>query len=405
MALTLEQIYTRYGQREFARAIEVKRRNKDNSYESTWKNIETLSNIKNVINSVASTSYTTPDDGYSFGIVKVGSLKLKLISKFGEFDGENNPNSIFNGFIRHKSLIRIRDGYVDKYTDYNSPVDVLSTAFEGFIDDTSTGTKVNKDNIIQELQCIDTLSFLLKANTKADMGALVQTTLSDLIYEILNRSEFTDFFTVSGANINPGYDISLLDMSEYEGQTQLYTIFENLSLGHSLYYVLGGIFYYQATKTTESTTFVVDEKKIINLSNYNCGASAVFEKFFWEDSNESYTSPTNLFNKPKTINIKACTDSTQRQNVLNYVGGVARVQRQKVKLIIPYYPNLFVSQKITTIYPEILPSDAFVWDVSNWDEAYWRDPISASPILQINWVIREAKHIGFKTNLILEEVV
>lgn len=405
MTLTLEQIYTRYGQREFARVIEVKRRNTDDSYEASWQNIETLSGLRNLNNAVSNISYSTPQDGYSFGIVKVGNLKLKLNSKYGQFDTENNENSIFYGYLRHKSLIRVRDGYVDKYTDYDVPVDVLVTVFEGFIDGTSTGTKVDDDNILQEIQCVDTLSFLLKENTIADMGVLSQTTLSNVIYEILNRATFTDFFTVDSGNITPGYDITTLDLSQYEGQTQLYTVFENLSLGHSVYFVRDNIFYYQAIKDNETTTFSVDEKKIIKLSNYNNGADVVFEKFYWEDSSESYTAPTSLYNQTKTINIKACTNSTQRQNVLNYVGGVARIQRKSVKLEIPYYPNIFVMQKITADYPEILPADAFIWDVSNWDEAVWRLPISASPITQVNWVIRDIKHSNFKTTIILEEVI
>ena len=405
MALTLEQIYTRYNQREFARIIEVKRRNTNDTYEASWQNIETLSGLRNLDKAVASISYSTPNDGFSFGIVNVGNLKLRLNSKFGQFDTEDNLNSIFYGYVRHKSLVRVRDGYVDKYTDYDTPVDVLATVFEGFIDGTSTASKVDKDNILQDLQCVDALAFLLKENTLADMGALVQTTLSNLIYEILNRAEFTDFFTVAALNIAPGYDITALDMTQYEGQTQLFTIFENLSLGHSIYFVRGGILYYQDIKYNEATTFSVDEKKIINLSNYNNGADNVFEKFYWEDSSESYTAPTSLYNRSKTINIKGCTNSTQKQNVLNYVGGVSRIQRKQVKLEIPYYPNIFIMQKITADYPEILPSDAFIWDVSNWDEAVWRLPVSASSITQVNWVIRNIKHSGFKSTVILEEVI
>ena len=404
MTLTIQQIYERYGQREFVRVIEVKRRNTDDSYESSWNNIELLSNIKNLTNSVAGINYSIPDDNYSFGIVKVGNLKLKLLSKNGQYGDETMANSIFNGFLRHKSLIRVRDGFVDKYTDPDNPVDVLVTVFEGFIDGTSTGTKVDKNNIIQELQCIDLLSFLLKENTKSDMGTLTQTTLSDLIYEILNRATFTDFFTVDTGNISPGYDILSLDMSVYEGQTQLYNIFENLSLGHSIYYVRDGVFFYKAIKNSISTTFEVNEKKIIKLANYDTGAVVVYEKMFWSDSSESYSSPTNIYRKTKTIDIEACTNSTQRQNVLNYIGGVVRIKRQKVKLEIPYYPNIFILEKLGVDYPDIFPEDAFIWDVSNWDEAYWRDSVNASPISNINWLVRNIKHSSFKTTLILEEV-
>lgn len=407
MTLTLLQIYDRFSEREFVRKIEIKRRNSDGStYESTFQDVEALSGLRLLDNAVKNTSYKLPNSNYNFGIVTVGNTSVVLNSKNGQFDDETNSSSVFNGFLRHKSLVRVRDGYVDNFTDPDNPVNVLNTVFEGFIDDTSNSTKVDKDNLIQTLQCIDLLSFLLKDNTIADMGALSSTTLETLILEILDRAPFTDFFTVIAGNINAGYDINPFDVSQYEGQTQLYTLFENFSLGHSFFYVKDGVFNYQDVTEGNASSLVIDSKKLIEFASYGNGVNNVFEKLFWEDSSESFTAVPNVYNRSKTLNVKGATNGTQRQNLLNFIGGITKQKRARFKAKIPYFPDVFILDEITVLSPEIIPSDAFVWDVSKWDEARWRESLGADNILsETNWLVREVKHSNLVTNLIVEEVI
>jgi len=406
MSLTIQEIYDRYSVREFTRLIEVKRRKTDNSYEDNWQSIELLSGQKELEGNIKSIDFSIANDSFSFGIVNVGNMKMIMNSKYGEFDDETNQNSIFYGFLRHKSQIRVRDGFVDKYTDPNNPINIYTNVFQGFIDETSESTKVDDDNVIQYLQCIDILSFLLKSYTKADMGALTSTNINDLVYEILNRSEFTDFFSVDIGNIDAGYNISSFDISQYEGQTQLFTIFEDFSVGHSFFYIRDSIFYYKDIKKGNPTSLEINNRKIIKFANYDNGSKNVFEKLYWEDSNESYTSPTNKYNKTKTFNVKGCTNSTQRQNLLNFIGTITRIQRKKVKLEIPYYPLIFILDELQVVEQEIIPSDALVWDAGLWDVNYWRNSISASYTSNVgNWLVKEVKHNNYQTTLILEEVV
>jgi hypothetical protein len=405
MTLTIEQIYNRYSVRDFVRKIEIKRRNEDGTtYENDWQDVEELTGLKILDKSVASIKYSLSNNSYNFGIVTVGNAKVTFISKNGQFDDEINSSSIFNGFIRHKSLIRIRDGYVDNYTDPTAPVDVLTTVFEGFIDGTSKSTKVDKDNLNQTLLCIDLLSFLLKENTISDMGALSSTTLDALIFEILNRSEFTDFFTVDALNINAGYDIQSFDISQYEGQTTLYTLFENFSIGHSFFFVKDGVFLYKEITDGNAIGFVIDNKKLIEFSNYDNGIQNVFERLNWEDSSESFTSSPNKYNRGKTINIKGATNTIQRQNLLNVIGGITKIQRKRIRVKIPYFMNIFILDSITIDSPEIIPEDAFVWAVSAWGEKRWRKSLKADNISSSDtWIVRDVKHSNFVTTLIVEE--
>ena len=404
-ALTISQIYNRYSVREFCRVIEIKRRNEDNSYESQWQNVEILSGLPLLEKSVNTISYKASNNSFNFGIVTVGNVAITLNSKNGQFGDENNSGSVFNGFIRHKSIVRIRDGYVDNYTDPNFPVKVFKTVFEGFIDGTSDNTKVDDENFLQTLQCVELMSFLLKEYRVADMGVLTSTTINTLVYEILNRPVFTNFFTVNSLNISAGYNISSFDITQYEAQTTLLTLFENFSIGHSFFYIRDGIFYYSAINSGNVSSFEINAKKLIKFSAYSPGISNVIELFNWEEQPDiTFVASPNKYNKSQTINIKGCTDTAQRQNVLNTIGNLAKIQRKEFKISIPYFMDVFVMDEIVVQSPQIYPSDAFIWGVSKWGEKVWRRSLKADSIDDsATWLVREVKHSNFKTEIILQE--
>lgn len=408
MTLTIQQIYDRYSVREFCRKVEVKRQNQDGSFEAEWQDVEELSGTMLFDDSVNNINYQIANNNYNFGIVNVGNVTLKLNSKNGQFDDESNSSSIFFGYIRHGSQIRVKEGYIDKYTDPNNPVEIFAEVFQGFIDDTSNSTKVDDENLIQNLYCVDLLSFLLKKYSVADMGSLSSTTTETLIYEILNRSEFTDFMTVSTSNIDAGYNATSFDISQYEAQTQLLTLFENMALGNSFFYVRNGVFYYQPIYTGITSTFSVDERKLIKFSGYESGISKVFEVFYWEgDETISYESSPNKYNRSQTIGIDGITDNTQRQNIIEYIGSIARVQRREFTIEIPFFPNIFILDKIIIKSPQIIPSDAFVWGVSTWGGGdKWRKSLQADNIPNnAEWLIRKIQHNNFKTKITLQEII
>lgn len=409
MALSLNDLYSLYSVRKFARKIEVKRLKIDGSYESTWQNVEELSGLKLLDDSVPAINYSLSDSTYSFGAVTVGNVVIKLNSKNGQFDDENNSGSIFKGYVRHKSLIRIRDGYLDYYTDSSNPVEVLNTVFEGFIDDTSTSTKVDDENLLQNIQCVDKLSFLLKNYTLADVKPLSSTTLKDLIFEILNRSIFTQFFTVDITKIIPGVNILNLDINQYEGQTQLYSIFENLSIGHSYFQLRDNFFVYKLINTPGSSStsnMTFDNKKTIKFSAYSSGIDKVIEKIYWQDDPSTvYTSPTNKYNKTKTIEIKAVTDFAQRQLVVNAIGNITRFARKEFTIEVPYCMFVNILDEIIVESPQIIPSDAFIWGISNWGEARWRRSLQADSIpAKASWLVTKINHSGYKTKIIAREI-
>ena len=199
--MSLAEVYNPYSNRDFTRKIEIKRKLATDGYENDWQDVVALSGLPSLLKTVGSISFKLPSDGYNFGLVTVGNLKLKLNSEQGQFDDKSNANSVFYpNYERHETLIRVKDGYIDRKTGQ----EFTKQVFFGFIDGISRSTRVDNDNINQDLQCIDALSFLLKKYTLSDMGNLVNNSLNALIFEIMNRSEFTDFLLIDNVNIEAG---------------------------------------------------------------------------------------------------------------------------------------------------------------------------------------------------------
>lgn len=406
MTLTVQQIYDRYSVRDFCQVIEVKRKLPDGSYESSWQDIEELSGTELFSNSVSNINYQIANNNYNFGIVNVGNTTIKLDSKNGQFDDETNSSSIFFGYLRHGSRVRIKQGYVDKYTDPDNPVDVFSEVFDGFIDDTSNSTKVDDNNLLQNLYCIDIVSFLFKKYTVGDMGALSSTTVESLVFEILNRAEFEGFMTIDVSNIDSGYDATF-DISQYEDKTTILNLFENMATGNSFFYARNGVFYYKPIFTGNSSSLEIDDRKLIKFSGYESGISKVYEVFTWEGVESiTYEASPNKYNRSQKVGIDGITDNTHRQNMIEYIGSIARVQRREFTIEIPFFPNIFILDKLTIQSPQIIPSDAFVWGVSSWGEDRWRKSLQADNIPTSElWLIRSISHSNGKTKIKVQEII
>jgi hypothetical protein len=405
MSLTVQQIYDAYSVRTFVRRIEVKRKLTTAGYETNFNDVTTLALIPNLVSAVKNINTTAANSNFNFGFTESSSVVLEFESILGQFSDETNANSIFFGFIRHESLIRVYDGFVD-YSDISNPIPIYNLIFEGFIDDTSDSTKVDNDNINQSLLVVDTLSYLLQKYTLADVGAISNGTLINVIFDILNRTLFTNFFTVSLININPPVNATAVSVgsSSYEQQTQLYNVFQNLLLGTAYVTVKNGIFYCNPIRTANNTGLTITNGKIIQKQSFNNGVSAVFELIYWNNTNLSFVSITNKYNRSQTIDISGINNTASRNNILDYIGNYTRIQRYKFTLIIPYAPFLYLYDSIIVSFSSITNASTLIWDQSPWDLTVWGATQDASVIPNnISWVIKGINHSDYKTTLMLEQ--
>lgn len=408
MPLNIQQIYQQYSVRSFYRNIQIKRRFQNGTYETNWQDVSTLARTNFLENSVGQISYNLPNNSYNYGIVEVGNITFLFDSKESQFDAEDNPRSIFFGYKRNGSLIRVLDGYFDPTVNPQTPV--TQEVFYGFINDASSSTKVDNDNLLQNILGVDVLGYLLDFYSISNFTLTNNQTLNNLIFQILNRPEFTAFFSVNLANITAGFNISQVDLSVYEPDTTLYELFQNLSQGHSFFYVKNGVFFYKSILAGNANTLVLDRTKILEFSDYQNGIEKVFEKVYWESQENSifYINPINIYNKSLRFQIRGATQTVDRSGLVEYVGKRTSLLRKSFIVNIPYYMNLNLLDTIQVIKPEITSGnpltgfwDVGVWDVNVWDETFEADNIPDGA----TWLIREIRHSNDITSLRLEEIV
>ncbi len=411
MSLTYQQIWEQYSHVEFKRRLYIKRLNEDGTYESSFTEI---SQALMKDGSVQSLTRSLPNNSWQFGYVTVGNVNLQVLSAFQEFASELDPNSIFFGYIRNRSIIKIVDAFVDKYTDPDVPVEASITTFQGLIDSTTATTEQGYESVT----VLDFISVLKEINVKS--LTLVQTTLNALVYEVMNRSIFTKFFSVSNSTtyIDAGYNASSIDVSVYEGSVM--DMLQDLAKGHSIFYIDpdDGYFYFKPADPTASViySFLETNNRKLEISSYREGIDRQVNQWYWEDTSISATSfpvPVNIISSK--FKIDGITDSTQRQNTLNEVLARSEEAKPYFKLQLPYFPIIKLLDRVIVQSFGSAPRDAVRWGMFVWTSSStsspntaprWRKPAGIRISANDEWMVRSISHdSNLKTTVELEKIV
>lgn len=396
-------VYQKYNTLQSELKIEVKRINSSGVYESTFTDIQDFVAVDILAqDSIPSISYKLPSDSINYGVLRVPNCTIRLPSLNGEFSSEENGFSIFFGFVRHRSLIKISHGYTDPITGTTHFIEV----YRGFINEKSKNTRVSNENTYQNLFIEDLLTFLLKEHTFSEF-TIAATTLDAFLFELFDRSEFTDFMTVNVGNINAGFDIQNIDDTALEGQTQWLTIIQDLSIGHSYLFQKDGVLFYKSITAQSNTPKLFDTDKIIKFENFKSGVDEVFEKLFWKDSSETFVAPTNLFNRSKTFNVETITNTTDRTNILATVGTRTATLKAKFKLKVVLYTNFSILDRIQANAGQYEQTDAFILDLSQLDIGILSQQAGAAFTEAGDfWMIKEMNHNfqAMTTDLVVEEI-
>lgn len=277
MSLTFQQIWAQYSQVMFKRRMFIKRLNQDGTYEPDFTEI---SQALMEDGSVQTLDRSLPNNSWQFGYVTVDNVGLQILSAYQEFASEQDANSIFFGFIRHHSIIKIVDALIDKYTDPLNPVEAGVTTFIGLLDSTTASTE-------QGYESIDALDFLaVLSTTNISQLTLTQTTLNDLVYEIMNNPLFTQFFSVSNSStyINPGFNLTGIDLTQYTGT--VYDMLEDLAKGHSIFFVNpnDNFFYFVPITPTDDVQweFLEENNRKLSISGYREGIDRQVTNWYWD---------------------------------------------------------------------------------------------------------------------------
>lgn len=410
MSLTYKQIWERESHVEFRRRLYVKRLREDGSYEPTFQEISAGMMKEGSINSL---SRSLPNNSWQFGRVIFSNVRLEILSAFQEFASENDANSIFSGYIRHLSIVKVVDALIDKYTDPENPVEASVTTFIGLLDSRTATTEQGSETIT----ALDFLTVLDEINVN-ELN-LTETTLSDLIYEIMNRSEFTKYFNVSDSTtyISPGYNATNIDVYQYDGS--VLEMIEDLAKGHSIFFVDpdDNYFYFKAVEPTSSVqhSFLEMNNRKLDISSYREGVDRQITHWYWEDTDpiiSAVKTPAPINPRSSTFNIKGITNSTQRQNTLNKVLEKSKDAKPYFKLQLPYFPVVKLLDKVEVQSFGSAPRDAVRWGMfvyTDKDTAdpltapRWRKPAGIRVSRDDKWIVRGISHDKtFKTTLELE---
>lgn len=411
MSLTFQEIWERYSHVQFKRRIYIKRLKEDGTYEPDFTEI---SDGLMKDGSVQSISRSLPNNSWQLGRVNVANVRLEILSAFQEFASELDANSIFAGFIRHRSIIKVVDAFIDKYTDPENPVEASVIAFTGLIDSNTATTEQGYESIT----ALDFLSVLDEINVNE--LSLAQTTLSNLVYEVMNRGEFTKFFNVSSSTtyINPGYNATSIDVTQYDGS--VLEMLEDLSKGHSIFYVDpdDNYFYFKPADPTASVqfSFLEENNRKLDISSYREGIDRQITHWYWNDTDISaIKSPAPVNPRSSTFEIKGITNDTQRQNTLNEVLSRSEDAKPYFKLQLPYFPVIKLLDKVEVQSFGSAPRDAVRWGMFLWTDSSTADPLTAprwrKPAgIRISrddkWMVRAISHDrSLRTTLELEKIV
>lgn len=409
-ALTYQEIWERYSHVMFKRRIYVKRLQPDGNYESDYQEI--TDGMKD--SGVQSISRSLANNSWQFGRVEVGNIQLEILSAFQEFASELDPNSIFSGYIRHRSIIKLVDSLQDRYTDSENPTDAEVITFVGLIDSNTATTEQGYEKVT----VLDFLSVLGEINVKE--LSLAQTTLNALIYEVMNRQEFTKFFNVSNSTtyINAGYNASSIDLTVYEGS--VLEMLEDLAKGHSIFYIDpdDNYFYFKPADPTATVqfSFLETNNRKLKISSYREGVDRQVNKWYWEATEISAVdTPEPVNPKSSTFDIAGITNSTQRQNTLNSVLSRSRYAKPYFKLELPYFPIIKLLDKVEVQSFGSAPRDAVRWGMFIWtskdttdptNAPRWRKPAGIRLSQDDKWMVRAISHdANLKTTLELEKIL
>ena len=362
-------------------------------YENTWQDITKYTTS----NTISGINHSLDYKSWEFGEVKQDNATLKLVNVHGEMSDEENEDSFWkDGFVRHYSKIKIECAFDEQTRD---------TLFEGLLDDRSAYTQVESTQAVVENITAYSYTKLMSDVTLAELGTLSGTTINQLVYEVMNRGYFTDYFTVSADYINAGQNATI-DLSEFDEGTKVLDFLKELAKGHSVFYVdTDGIFKFKAVEPNASVIaeFGSFPERKLKVYEYRTGSERVIEKFYWENSTEKFEIPVPKFKTSQKVEIKGVTATADRQNIINYLGNKYGTKRASFKVDLPLCPFLKIMDRVRIEQVGAI-DNAFILNVSQLNVGVLEPPIGAVKINPtVEFVVYGLKHTDTKTTLTLLE--
>lgn len=137
---------------------------------------------------------------FEFGVYSYDDVTIRLVNVDGKFNDEFDVRSMFP-FGRDRTKVRVEFS--------NSDGDTIK--FRGYINEEAT--KADPDDDLIEFRVLSRDSVLRTTNVTSG-GASVGETLTEVLFNVLNQSDVTEFLNVDQSNINPDFGDVEIDSTE-----------------------------------------------------------------------------------------------------------------------------------------------------------------------------------------------
>ena len=341
--------------------VYLKRRYPDGSFDADWIDITRWV----VGNGIDKIRYSLDSGDFDVGIFAANNVRMKFDNSSGKFNDNSDPRSYWAAFqSKHLSQIKIEAGYI---TDDDEKSE--ATPFHGILDESSMNHD-SSDNV--SITILSRESALKRVSVVA--GSLSSSvSASDAIYILCNRSEITDYITVTTSNIVPGNDIALDDPSVYNNKKLDAVLNDLLLLTNSIMYVDNdGNLIVKDRENTSTVKYYFyanshDGKKdnIYSITGVNTGRQRIKNAWFWGNTSLSAQSDSHHLKRfgtiRKSISSDAITTTATKQSILDNALAGWQFPKSEMIIAVDYMPG--VLDFYDTIVLDIKPNLSRYYDL------------------------------------------
>ncbi len=310
-------------------------------------------------------------DEYNIGKITFDNISITLRNEHSKYSDASNPVSIFP-YKRDETLIKIewgRNSYPLSCGNTACGETFLSdvrTVFKGLLEDNSTKFDVLEQVVKFKILSLD--SIINKVGTPFSLLNVSQDA-DTLLYNILNQTRITQFFTVSPSNINTSYNFTPDSIASLENTSCFEAIQEILLMANSIMYVKNDVVYIRSRSADIDSSFVfygpssnAGIENILNIRSYQTGLNKCFNYWTWKDTTLkiSFVDSIGKYGeRKKELDSELITNDTKRLLVMNSYITEFGFPSKELTLVVPMFTqivDLSFLNRIHIDYPsDILP--------------------------------------------------
>lgn len=253
------------------------------------------------------------------------------------------------------------------------------------------------------------LTFAAISTTELDLDSIRVVRIkkvSEAVFDIMNRSEFTQFFSVSSSTtyINPSVDFDV-DFSLYSGT--IYNAFEDIAKGMNIFYVdpNDNFFYFKEVTPTVSVQheFLVENERKVKILNVREGTDRMYNEVIFGDAVESVSNVVRR--KTISINITGVISTAEKVLVAADILDKQKTKKKYFDMEIPYAPFINLLDRAIAQSFGQAPDDIARYGFSRYRQSNYGKAIGTQINQNDEWIVRDINHKQNLTTIIEMELI